>query len=112
MQNINSNLPPKQEETFDPFDPAGLLPDLNNEFDKKVHLRLQQRSNKKSITIVEGLDETVAKNIIPQLRSKLGCSGTVKSGGIQFSGDQRRKIIEFILEHKLAKKGDIVLHGY
>ena len=101
------------ELTFDPFDdPASLLPDLTQEFDKKVHIRLQQRSNKKSITIVEGLDDVTGKGIIPKLRSKLGCSGTLKEGAIQFSGDQRRKIIDFLIEEKLARKQDIVLHGY
>lgn len=102
------------EETFDPFnvDPASLLPDLRKEFDTKVHIRLQQRSNKKSITIVEGLDVDVGKKIIPQLRSKLGCSGTLKEGTIQFSGDQRRKIINYLIAEKLARKQDIVLHGY
>lgn len=97
--------------TFDPFerDPASLLPDLTHE---KVHIRLQQRSNKKSITIVEGLDVDVGKKVIPLLRSKLGCSGTLKEGAIQFSGDQRRKIIDYLVAEKLARKQDVVLHGY
>jgi len=98
--------------TFDPFDPVFLLPDLSADFERKIHLRLQQRSNKKSITVVEGLDDIVAKNIIPQLRSRLGCSGTFKEGAIQFSGDQRRKIIDYIVEKNIARKQDIVLHGY
>lgn len=103
------------EDTFDPFDPIhplSLLPDLKKELDNKVHLRLQQRSAKKSITIVEGLRDDVAKDIIPKLRTKLGCSGTPKSGAIQFSGDQRRKIMDYLVDQKLVTKRDIVLHGY
>lgn len=100
------------EATFDPFDTKLILSELANEFDKKIHLRLQQRSNKKSITIVEGLNEDTAKKVIPTLRSKLGCSGTFKSDAIQFSGDQRRKIMDYLLQEKLAKKSEIILHGY
>ena len=100
------------EATFDPFDTKFVLSELAQEFDKKIHLRLQQRSNKKSITIVEGLDNETARKVIPLLRSKLGCSGTYKGDAIQFSGDQRRKIIEYLLQEKIANKGDIVLHGF
>jgi len=94
--------------TFDPFSD---LPDLDVH-SAQIHIRLQQRSARKCITIVEGLDKDVSKKVITALRSKLGCSGTDKGGAIQFSGDQRQKIIGYLTENKIVESRNIVQHGW
>lgn len=81
------------------------------EFTQKVHFRIQQRSAKKNITIVEGLGKEVANDIVRQLKTRLGCSGTLKNDQVQFSGDQRRKIADFLVEKKIVDRSDIVMHG-
>lgn len=79
---------------------------------KKIHIRVQQRSAKKNITTVEGLSPDNAKKIGTQLKTKLGCSGTVKGDILQFSGDQRSKIVDHLLENNIVEKDNLVVHGF
>jgi translation initiation factor 1 len=95
---------------FDEFDPFS---SIDVEGARKIHLRVQQRSSKKNITIVEGIPPEERKRIIHDLKTKLGCSGTEKNGGIQFSGDQRKKIADYLVETKIVTcHADISVHGY
>jgi translation initiation factor 1 len=82
-----------------------------------VHIRLQQRSGRKSITIIQGLNikldlEKINKN----LKREFCCNGCIindlKLGKIiQLQGDQRENAIKFFLEEKILIRKSIKLHG-
>lgn len=85
--------------------------------DNHIHIRIQQRSGRKSITTISGLDEkTDFKTILKKMKNKFSCNGCIinndtKFGTIlQFQGDQRDNIKDFILENKIL--GEIVIHGF
>ncbi len=79
---------------------------------EKVHIRMQQRTAKKSITIVENLPKETAVIALKELKIKLGCIGTLKNNTLHFSGDQRDKINDYLLSKDLVSKENIVLHGF
>ncbi len=82
-----------------------------------IHLRIQKRSGKKSITIIQGLDPKQAQKILKALRKLLCCNGTVIESEeyglvIQLQGDQREKVREFLISKKLSDTNTIKVHGY
>lgn len=103
-----SNLRPIDDALFD----MNETDEADTELPTKIHLRVQQRNAKKNITVIEGLKPDVAKKVGSDLRTKLGCSGTVKDGCVQFSGDQRQKIVEHLLAKKIVDKDALVIHGF
>ena len=99
--------------------PASSIPDIIT-VPQKIHLRIQQRNGRKSWTFIEGLDSfntnnnaDFMKRICVKFRSVFSCSVTLQEGNIlQLQGDKRNDIYEYLLENKLAKKDDIVKHGF
>ena len=86
---------------------------------RKVHIRVAQRSGRKNITTVQGLDEDldVAK-ICRALKKIYACNGSVsktKDMGevIQLQGDQRENVKEFLFGMKIynPKEDRVVVHG-
>lgn len=86
----------------------------------KIHIRIQQRKGKKSITTVQGLmgfTEIDFKNIIREMKKKFSCNGKFinnKEYGmiIQLQGDQRVDIREYLMTKYEYKANEIVIHGY
>lgn len=85
----------------------------------KVHVRIQQRNGRKSITTVAGLAEDLdLKRICKAFKKNFSCNGAVqndeKEGGevIQLSGDQRTNVMEFLVDQEICLKDEIVLHGF
>ena len=83
----------------------------------KIHIRIQQRNARKSITILEGLSPDVdVLKLLRALRKKFNCMGThvldQNKSCLQFSGDQRDNLLRFLVEEHLAERKNIVLHGY
>lgn len=80
----------------------------------KIHIWYQQRTRKKGITIIEGLDETDGidfKKFIKYIQKNLCCSGTIKKHKekgkiIQFQGDHRTEISKILEENY-----KITVHG-
>lgn len=85
---------------------------LVDTFDKKVHIRVQQRSAKKYITVIEGLEKDVSAKALKDLKTRLGCIGTLKNDTIQFSGDQRDKVYDYLVDKNVVEEDSIVLHGF
>jgi translation initiation factor 1 len=86
---------------------------------QKVHIRVAQRSGRKNITTVQGLDDDldVAK-ICRALKKILACNGSVsktKDMGdvIQLQGDQREAVRDFLFQMKIynPKEDRVVVHG-
>mmetsp|Transcript_8955 Transcript_8955/g.26895 ORF Transcript_8955/g.26895 Transcript_8955/m.26895 type:complete len:113 (-) Transcript_8955:252-590(-) len=82
-----------------------------------VHIRLQQRNGRKSLTTVQGLDEKInLQRLTKEFKKGFNCNGCVvddKELGrvIQLQGDQRENVKKFIVDEKLASKKNIKVHG-
>ncbi|GAA57591.1 translation initiation factor 1 [Clonorchis sinensis] len=85
---------------------------------KFVHIRIQQRNGRKTITTVQGLHEKYDKRkILKQCKKEFACNGTVVDHEeygevIQLQGDQREHMKKFLCTWKLATPEGIKLHGF
>ena len=76
----------------------------------KIHVRVHQRTGKKSITTVVGLaDDLNIKRICKAFKKNFNCNGVVKSnedvgGVIQLSGDQRTNVKSFLVDQETSPK--------
>merc|ERR1712216_1029958 len=73
-----------------------------------IHIRVQQRNGRKSLTTVQGLN--------PKINKKFNCNGCIVEDPdhgdiVQLQGDQRKQIATFLLEAKISKKALIKVHG-
>jgi len=65
---------------------------------QKIVVTTEKRSYGKTVTIISGIEEEVAKGILKNLKKKLGCGGTFKNGVIELQGDHRDKIKSLLVE--------------
>lgn len=87
--------------------------------DRKVHIRIQQRNGRKSITTIEGIDSDLDfKKILRYMKKNFKCNGKAivyKRLGeiIQLQGDQRDNARDFMVDMSIvAKRENIVIHGF
>lgn len=100
---------------FDPFADA----DGDDQVVTKgiVHIRLQQRNGRKSLTTIQGLDEKLdLAKLTKAFKKEFCCNGCVvenKELGkvIQLQGDQRDKVKAFLADEEIASKRMIKVHG-
>ncbi|GAX79499.1 hypothetical protein CEUSTIGMA_g6940.t1 [Chlamydomonas eustigma] len=101
---------------FDPL--ADSAADDKGDAGDYVHIRIQQRNGKKSLTTVQGLKEKFDYNkVLKALKKDFCCNGNVVEDSelgkvIQLQGDQRRNVSEFLIKAKITKKEHIKLHGF
>ncbi|KAK2094612.1 putative RNA-binding protein eif1AD [Saguinus oedipus] len=96
--------------SFDPFADASkgddLLPAGTEDY---IHIRIQQRNGRKTLTTVQGIaDDYDKKKLVKAFKKKFACNGTVIEHPeygevIQLQGDQRKNICQFLVEIGLAK---------
>ena len=83
-----------------------------------VHIRIQQRNGRKSLTTVQGLKKEFSYDkILKDLKKEFCCNGTVvqdKELGkvIQLQGDQRKNASNFLVQAGIVKKDQIKIHGF
>lgn len=83
-----------------------------------VHIRIQQRSGKKALTTVQGLNEKINfELLLKAFKSEFGCNGNIiedEEHGkiIQLQGDKRRLVYDFLVNEKISEQKDIVVHGF
>jgi len=101
---------------FDPFVDAANGEDHAGEH--MVHIRIQQRNGRKTLTTVQGLDEEFdKKKIVRACKKTFCCNGTVVEHPeygevIQFQGDQRNNICSFLNDNAIVKPGHLKVHGF
>ncbi len=87
----------------------------------KIHIRIQQRNGKKSITTIAGLEDDLdTKRICKHMKAAFNCNGNVvedpeKGDVIQLQGDQRENSKEWLLIQEIIgqnEKDRIVIHGF
>ena len=122
--------------TFDPFaEVADFEKEHNNEKSTDseeenetaapivVHIRVQQRNGRKSITTLQGLKleceklEKKLKSVLKVMKKEFCCNGHLVEDEemgfvLQFQGDQRENIAGFLIKNELVLKENIKLHGF
>ena len=84
----------------------------------KVHIRVQQRNGRKSITTVQGLGEEIDyPKLLKALKKEFGCNGTILSDAsygtvLQLQGDQRVNLGKFFVEKKILLADEMETHGF
>ena len=110
MSNIFNQQFDATDETEDEF--SGKL--LQN----KIHIRIQQRNGRKTITTLQGIEEKYdQKKLAKAFKKEFNCNGTVVDDEqygevIQLSGDQRNNIHQFLVDCQICKKDAVVVHGF
>ena len=100
---------------FDPFADNG---DDESTITNYVHVRVQQRNGRKTLTTVQGIPfEFDLKRILKVLKRDFACNGHIVKDEdmgeiIQLQGDQRSKICDFMLTQLGFKKNIIKVHGF
>ncbi|KAI4319848.1 hypothetical protein MLD38_033398 [Melastoma candidum] len=113
MSEIDIQIPT----TFDPFADA-TAEDSGAGTKDYVHVRVQQRNGRKSLTTVQGLKKEFSYNkILKDLKKEFCCNGTVVQDPelgqvIQLQGDQRKNVSTFLVQAGIVKKDQIKIHGF
>jgi translation initiation factor SUI1 len=81
---------------------------------KNIIISIQQRTSKKSLTKIEGVDETEQKKVIKDLQKILKTSGHIDTEEklIIFQGDHRIQILNYLIKNNLAILENIKIRGY
>ncbi|THX54941.1 hypothetical protein D6D06_05222 [Aureobasidium pullulans] len=86
-----------------------------------IHIRIQQRNGRKTLTTVQGLPKKFdQKKILKVIKKAFACNGTIVSDTemgevIQLQGDQRKDVQEFLCDKKEGLGLDaktIKVHGF
>lgn len=87
-----------------------------------VHIRMQQRNGKKSITTIQGVDGWVDMAKFNKLSSilakKFNCSCSISKVSpdgdriLQLQGDHRMGVHLFLIENSIVEKEHIKVHGF
>merc|ERR1712137_1310143 len=110
-------------ETFDPFAEAdeGTGEKSSAQSQDYIHIRIQQRNGRKTLTTVQGLPKKFdQKKILKVIKKKFACNGTIVVDSemgevIQLQGDQRKDVQEFLTDKKEGLELDaktIKVHGF
>lgn len=85
----------------------------------KVHLRVQQRTTRKSITTVEGVDPDIdIKRLLKMMKKRFSCNGNIEDSEeygkvIKLTGDQRENVRDLLVDTmKIVNSEDVVVHGF
>merc|ERR1712137_706051 len=109
--------------SFDPFaeaEDAGGEVKVNNQ-QNYIHIRIQQRNGRKTLTTVQGLPKKFdQKKILKVIKKQFACNGTIVADTemgevIQLRGDQRKDIQDFLTNKKEGLGLDvktIKVHGF
>ncbi|KAJ1441895.1 SUI1 domain [Sesbania bispinosa] len=113
MSELDAQIPT----AFDPFAEAN-ADDSGAGSKDYVHIRIQQRNGRKSLTTVQGLKKEFSYNkILKDLKKEFCCNGTVVQDPelgqvIQLQGDQRKNVSTFLVQAGIVKKDHIKIHGF
>ena len=87
--------------------------DTNN----KITLTVSNRTGKKLQTFLYGLgQEFDLEKIIKHFKKTFSCTGSIEKSEefgevIKLTGDQKKKIFDFLISEEICSKSDIILKG-
>jgi translation initiation factor 1 len=102
---------------FDPFADASKGDEESGQ-EGVVHIRIQQRNGRKTLTTVQGLSaEYDFKKIVKVAKKEFACNGTVVEHPeygevVQLQGDQREKICQMLVKCGLVTHDQLKVHGF
>ena len=102
---------------FDPFEDASKGNEDSGP-EGVVHVRIQQRNGRKTLTTVQGLSaEFDFKKIVKVAKKEFACNGTLVEHPeygevVQLQGDQREKICQMLVKCGLVKHDQLKVHGF
>ncbi|XP_045442284.1 eukaryotic translation initiation factor 1-like [Pipistrellus kuhlii] len=109
IQNLHSFSPLADAGKGDDLLPAGT--------EGHIHIRIQQRNGRKTLTTVQGIADDYDQNkLVKAFRKKFAGNGTViehpeYGEAIQLQYDQRQNICQFLVETALAKDHQLKVPG-
>lgn len=83
-----------------------------------IHIRLQQRNGRKTLTTVQGLNvgSKYEKAVLKKWKKDFCCNGTlIDDNGetiFQLQGDHCEDIMNFLIDKEMATKNQIKVHGW
>ncbi|CAK7237289.1 Eukaryotic translation initiation factor eIF-1 [Sporothrix curviconia] len=108
-----------EDDSFD--DPHDLRDAHHRRRQDLIHIRIQQRNGRKTLTTVQGIPAKFSqKKILAVVKKKFACNGTTIHDDdlgdiLQLQGDQRRHMQEFLTDKKSGLELDgnsIKVHGF
>ncbi|KAG4306362.1 hypothetical protein PORY_000350 [Pneumocystis oryctolagi] len=103
---------------FQTIDPFLDTIDDDTQIQNYIHIRIQQRNGRKTLTTVQGLPvEYDQKRILKVLKKDFACNGTIVKDDemgdvIQLQGDQRVKVMEFLTSQLPIQKKLVKIHVF
>ena len=108
--------------SFDPFADVG-EEDTGDQAKTQdyIHIRIQQRNGRKSLTTITGIPKKFSrKKILTVVKKKFACNGTIVTDDemgevIQLQGDQRKHMADFLTDKEDGLELDpksIKVHGF
>ncbi|KAJ1977339.1 Eukaryotic translation initiation factor eIF-1 [Dimargaris cristalligena] len=103
-------------ETYDPF--ADIGEENVTKQPDNIHIRIQQRNGRKTITTIQGLNKELdMKKLLKAFKKIFACNGSIikdEEHGeiIQLQGDQRNGSAEFLVSEGITKKELVKIHGF
>ena len=83
-----------------------------------VHVRIQQRKGRKTLTTIQGL-KAEHEAILSKLKKEFACNGNVDKHSehgkvLQLQGDQRKKVCAWLSDPKkgLVRADQLKMHGF
>ncbi|EPE06938.1 translation initiation factor [Ophiostoma piceae UAMH 11346] len=121
---LNQASQPMSIENLKTVDPFAEAEDVHREQihrEDHIHIRIQQRNGRKTLTTVQGIPSKFSqKKILHVVKKKFACNGTTVHDGdlgdvIQLQGDQRKHMQAFLTDKKSGLELDptsIKIHGF
>ena len=100
---------------FNSFDNESELTKKHQNF---IHLRIQQRNGKKTLTTIQGLSQDLdLKKITKAFKKEFACNGCIivhpeYGEVIQLQGDQRNNVTLFLKKTNIVEEDQIKIHGF
>mgnify|MGYP001198024201 CR=1 FL=1 len=100
----------------DPF--AEQNEDLTNTQNNFIHVRIQQRNGRKTLTTIQGINKDYdLKKINKSFKKVFACNGCVIDHPefgevVQLQGDQRENVKKFLISTEMANEDSIKVHGF
>lgn len=109
--------------TFKPVDKVDPFAELDAELESApapslIHVRIQQRNNKKMLTTVQGVPEEYdLKKLLKAVKKTFACNGCLVEHEeygliIQLQGDQRENVFDFLVKAGITEAANLKVHGY
>lgn len=105
-------------QNFQSVDPFAETGDDDTSSRNYIHIRIQQRNGRKTLTTVQGLPaELDSKKLLKYFKKEFACNGTLVQDNdlgsvIQLQGDQRVKVSESLVNNMSLPKSTIKIHGF